>query len=68
MLAQNCHGNVTGMSFGSLHALFQDIYEDHFAAQDDLAERVRALEGGQRGRWQRHWQKQVRWPPTWVIS
>ncbi|TFL18828.1 Dps family protein [Jannaschia formosa] len=43
MLAQNFHWNVTGMSFGPLHALFQEIYEDHFLGQDDLAERIRAL-------------------------
>ncbi|MEQ6249979.1 DNA starvation/stationary phase protection protein [Sulfitobacter sp. HNIBRBA3233] len=50
MLAQNFHWNVKGMAFGSLHALFQEIYEDHFAAQDDLAERVRALGGHAEGR------------------
>jgi len=44
MLAQNFHWNVKGMSFGPLHDLFQKIYEDHFVGQDDLAERVRALE------------------------
>ena len=44
MLAQNFHWNVTGMSFGPLHEMFQTIYEDHFVAQDDLAERVRALD------------------------
>jgi starvation-inducible DNA-binding protein len=44
MLAQNFHWNVTGMSFGPLHDLFQKIYEDHFVAQDDLAERIRALD------------------------
>ena len=43
MLAQNFHWNVTGMAFGPLHALFQEIYEDHFTAQDDLAERIKAL-------------------------
>jgi starvation-inducible DNA-binding protein len=43
MLAQNYHWNVTGMSFGPLHALFQEIYEDHFVGQDDLAERIRAI-------------------------
>jgi starvation-inducible DNA-binding protein len=43
MLAQNFHWNVKGMSFGPLHALFQTIYEDHFTGQDDLAERIRAL-------------------------
>tara|TARA_R110000796_G_scaffold88314_3_gene190063 strand:+ start:1008 stop:1496 length:489 start_codon:yes stop_codon:yes gene_type:complete len=49
MLAQNFHWNVTGMAFGTLHALFQTIYEDHFKAQDDLAERIRALEGHAEG-------------------
>lgn len=44
MLAQNFHWNVKGMGFGPLHAMFQTIYEDHFIAQDDLAERVRALD------------------------
>jgi starvation-inducible DNA-binding protein len=43
MLAQNFHWNVKGMAFGPLHELFQQVYEDHFAAQDDLAERIRAL-------------------------
>ncbi|MEM6304267.1 MAG: DNA starvation/stationary phase protection protein [Pseudomonadota bacterium] len=44
MLAQNFHWNVKGMAFGPLHDLFQKIYEDHFIAQDDLAERARALD------------------------
>ncbi len=43
MLAQNYHWNVTGMAFGPLHTLFQEIYEDHFVGQDDLAERIRAI-------------------------
>lgn len=43
MKSQFFHWNVKGMSFGSLHAMFQEIYEDHFAGQDELAERVRAL-------------------------
>jgi starvation-inducible DNA-binding protein len=43
MMAQNFHWNVTGMAFGPLHALFQEIYEDHFQAQDELAERIRAI-------------------------
>ncbi|MBV0911163.1 Dps family protein [Anianabacter salinae] len=50
MLAQNFHWNVKGMSFGPLHDLFQTIYEDHFAAQDDLAERIRALDCHAEGR------------------
>ncbi len=43
MKAQNYHWNVKGMGFGPLHDLFQTIYEDHFTAQDELSERVRAL-------------------------
>lgn len=49
MLAQNFHWNVTGMAFGPLHELFQTVYEDHFLGQDDLAERVRALDGHAEG-------------------
>lgn len=45
MLAQNFHWNVTGETFLQLHQLFQEIYEDHFAAQDELAERIKALDG-----------------------
>jgi len=44
MLAQNFYWNVTGMAFLPLHQLFQEIYEDHFQAQDDLAERVKVLD------------------------
>ena len=43
MMAQNFHWNVTGMAFGPLHALFQEVYEDHFEAQDVLAERIRSI-------------------------
>lgn len=43
MKAQNYHWNVTGMAFGPLHELFQKIYEEHFEAQDELAERIKAL-------------------------
>ena len=50
MLAQNFHWNVTGMAFGPLHALFQEIYEDHFEGQDDLAERCKAIGGHAEGR------------------
>jgi starvation-inducible DNA-binding protein len=49
MLAQNFHWNVTGMAFGPLHELFQQIYEDHFTAQDDLAERIKAIQGHAEG-------------------
>ena len=41
--AQIYHWNVTGMSFMPLHGLFQEMYEDHFSAQDVLAERLRAI-------------------------
>jgi len=47
--AQNYHWNVEGMAFGPLHTLFQEIYEDHFQAQDALAERVKALDAHAEG-------------------
>ena len=49
--AQNFHWNVTGMGFGPLHALFQEIYEDHFVGQDELAERIKALGEHAEGRY-----------------
>jgi starvation-inducible DNA-binding protein len=49
MKAQNYHWNVTGMAFGPLHDLFQKIYEDHFEAQDELAERIKALQAHAEG-------------------
>ena len=49
--AQNFHWNVTGMSFGALHALFQEIYEDHFEGQDTLAERIKAFDAHAEGRY-----------------
>ena len=54
MKAQNYHWNVTGMAFGALHDLFQKIYEDHFEAQDDLSERIKALDGHAEGRLSEH--------------
>ncbi|MEM9028860.1 MAG: DNA starvation/stationary phase protection protein [Pseudomonadota bacterium] len=50
MKAQNYHWNVEGMAFGPLHALFQDMYEDHFEAQDSLAERIKMLDAHAEGR------------------
>jgi starvation-inducible DNA-binding protein len=41
--AQNFHWNVTGMAFAPLHALFEEIYAEHFEAQDTFAERIRML-------------------------
>lgn len=49
--AQNFHWNVTGIAFGPLHELFQKIYEDHFEGQDELAERVKGLDGYADGRY-----------------
>lgn len=51
MKAQNFHWNVTGMAFGPLHDLFGKIYTEHFAAADDLAERIKALGGHADGRY-----------------
>lgn len=51
MKAQNFHWNVTGMSFGSLHELFQKIYEDHFEGQDLLAERIKQFDVHAEGRY-----------------
>lgn len=42
---QNYHWNVTGPSFASLHAVFQAQYEELAVANDDIAERIRALGG-----------------------
>ena len=54
MKAQNFHWNVEGMGFGPLHALFQEMYEDHFIAQDTIAERVKALDAHAEGRLSEH--------------
>lgn len=40
---QNYHWNVTGPTFHSLHALFEEQYTDLAAAIDEIAERIRAL-------------------------
>ena len=40
---QNFHCNVTGSNFQSLHTLFEAQYNDLFAANDDIAERIRTL-------------------------
>lgn len=41
---QNYHWNVTGPSFGTLHLMFETQYQDLFAAIDEVAERLRALD------------------------
>ena len=40
---QNFHWNVTGISFVSLHLLFQEHYEELAKTIDEMAERIRAL-------------------------
>lgn len=40
---QNYHWNVTGSNFFGLHNLFEEQYNDGYAAADELAERIRAL-------------------------
>ncbi|WP_026380385.1 Dps family protein [Afifella pfennigii] len=52
--AQNFHWNVTGMAFGPLHDLFQKVYEDHFEAMDELAERIKALDAHAEGRYSKY--------------
>lgn len=56
MKAQNFHWNVKGMAFGPLHELFGKVYTEHFAALDDLAERVKALGGHAEGRYAQYLQ------------
>ncbi len=40
---QNYHWNVVGENFKALHELFNEQYDEIFAAIDELAERIRAL-------------------------
>ena len=39
----NFHWHVVGPQFQSLHALFQDQYDELFSAVDEIAERIRAI-------------------------
>lgn len=41
----NYHWNITGMSFGPLHTLFEAHYTDLFKYVDEIAERVRFMDG-----------------------
>ncbi|MEQ8813639.1 MAG: DNA starvation/stationary phase protection protein [Thalassobaculum sp.] len=41
---QTYHWNVVGPNFYGLHNLFEEQYTDGFAAVDELAERIRALD------------------------
>ncbi len=40
---QGAHWNYVGLDFASLHALFEQQYQDLYIAADALAERIRAL-------------------------
>ena len=42
-LSQLAHWNVEGKEFVSLHSLFNDHYDELFAAQDAIAEQIRKL-------------------------
>lgn len=42
--SHNAHLNVSGMFFQSLHALFQEQYEDLFDQVDTIAEKIRQLD------------------------
>ncbi len=44
-LTHLAHWNVEGSDFFQLHKAFQEQYEDLFEAVDEIAERVRALDG-----------------------
>ena len=39
------HWNVTGPNFPQYHEFFGDLYEEVFAANDDIAEHIRAIKG-----------------------
>lgn len=41
----NFHWNVKGPSFGSYHAFLEKIYTEAFNNIDDIAERIRAIDG-----------------------
>jgi starvation-inducible DNA-binding protein len=43
LITHYCHWNVEGENFASLHSLFNEQYNELFAAIDEIAERIRAL-------------------------
>jgi starvation-inducible DNA-binding protein len=43
LTTQNLHWNVEGKEFYSIHKLTDDMYNEQFAANDEIAERIRAL-------------------------
>lgn len=44
LLTHNYHWNVEGPQFASLHIMFEQQYTELFAAIDEIAERIRALD------------------------
>jgi starvation-inducible DNA-binding protein len=44
LLTHNYHWNVEGQNFVGLHTLFEQHYTELFAAIDEIAERIRALD------------------------
>lgn len=44
MMTHGYHWNVEGADFYQVHKMFQDQYEEQWAAIDDIAERIRALD------------------------
>lgn len=47
----NFHWNVSGPFFQSLHTLFENQYNELFLAVDEIAERIKSLEGKALGRY-----------------
>lgn len=43
LVAHNFHWNVKGENFVDLHKQFGDIYDEHWGALDEIAERIRAV-------------------------
>lgn len=41
----NLHWNVTGKNFKPVHVYFEELYDDLFAKFDEVAERIKMLEG-----------------------
>lgn len=44
LVTHHYHWNVEGANFVSLHTLFEQQYQELFAANDEIAERIRALD------------------------
>lgn len=48
--AATCHWNLAEAEAGPMHLLLRALHQDHRDAQDDVAERIRALGGRPEGR------------------